>query len=66
MDERAELAKMNDRELVAYYNILTMGGGMIQAAPEGKGPRHLGIVCGLLADRGIGYETGRLINRKGA
>ena len=61
-DESMELAKMSDRELVAYRNIclmsLRMQGDRLQSE------RHLPILESILRSRRIGFESGKLLRRE--
>lgn len=62
-DERTELAKMTNAELVAYWNVLQMSGKTIQNnEAKAKTERHLPLVDELLSRRGIAHEQGKLIN----
>ena len=62
MNERVELARMSDRELAAYFNVLTAGMRVVaRVDPENKTARHLGIVTELLRERRIAFTPGRRI-----
>lgn len=58
--EPEELGKMTTDELVRYFNIMTMGGVMIKAGDD-QTKRHLPIVKGLLQQRGVAVEDGKLL-----
>lgn len=55
-----ELATMTDRELVAYWNILQMGGRCLTIDSGNKTARHTAIISSLLVSRGIAHEAGKL------
>ena len=56
MNERAELDKLTDRELVAYWNVLNTP---CLKVDDGKIERHTTIVDDLLTSRNIPHEPGK-------
>lgn len=56
MNEKEELDKLTDIELVAYWNILQTPGIKVD---DGKTERHIPIVSKLLDERNIPYKTGK-------
>lgn len=54
--EKEQLDKMNDIELVAYWNILQTPGIKVDG---GKTERHIPIVSRLLDERNIPYREGK-------
>ena len=60
--ECRELSRLNDRELVAYWNVIQMSARCIGGG-GGKNDRHLPIVQGLLYGRDIPVRPGHLIER---
>ena len=56
MNEREELDKLTDIELVAYWNILNTPGSKVD---DGKTRRQTPIVSELLTERNIPHEKGK-------
>lgn len=60
MSEASELARMSDRELVAYWNVLQFGNRMFRSAEADRiNAVHKPIVDHLLTQRGIPHVDGR-------
>jgi hypothetical protein len=55
--EKLELGTMNDREIVAYWNILQFP--TLNVDPERKRERHIALVSEILVGRGIPHEFGK-------
>lgn len=63
--ERVELDTLTDREMVAYWNVLTMSAKCIGGSGD-KNARHADMLRDLLSARGIPFEDGKLIKRVAA
>lgn len=58
--ETDQLSTMSDHQAVAYWNILQFGMRGLVIGDPGKSERHIGIMDGILAERGIAHEVGAL------
>lgn len=58
--ERDQLATLSDHQAVAYWNILQFGMRGLVIGDPGKSERHIGIMDGILTERGIPHEVGAL------
>jgi len=56
-----QFRSMTTRELVAYWNILTMGSKMLQITDK-EHERHLKMIDVVLSDRGFKCEKGKTIS----